>query len=55
MVETKFIHKLENISYHVAAGKINKKLLHKIMTSIFNGDYDHNDELALEIYNAIKD
>lgn len=48
-----FIGKMENISYHVAAGKISKELLHKIMTLIFNGEYDINEEIKLEIYNAI--
>lgn len=45
----------ENISYHVAAGKINKELLHKIMTAIMEGTYDRNEELKLEILNVIKD
>lgn len=48
-----FMTKMENISYHVAAGKINKELLHKIFTLIFNGEYDINEEIKLEIYNAI--
>ena len=43
----------ENISYHVAAGKIDKELLHKIMTAIMNGTYDRDEELKLEILNAI--
>ena len=43
----------ENISYHVAAGKIGKKLLHKIMTTIMDGTYEHDEELKLEILNAI--
>ena len=45
----------ENISYHVAAGKIDKELLHKIMTAIMEGTYDGNEELKLEILNVIKD
>jgi len=45
----------ENISYHVAAGKIDKELLHKIMTAIMNGTYDRDEELKLEILNAIED
>lgn len=45
----------ENISYHVAAGKIDKELLHKIMTAIMEGTYDRNEELKLEILNVIKD
>lgn len=50
-----FISKMENISYHVAAGKIKKDLLKRIMTTIFNGEYDTDEEIKLEIYNAIKD
>ena len=45
----------ENISYHVAAGNIDKDLLHKIMTAIMNGTYDRDEELKLEILNAIED
>ncbi|QNO14091.1 type II toxin-antitoxin system death-on-curing family toxin [Alkalicella caledoniensis] len=55
LIARDFIVKMENISYHVAAGNINKVLLHKIMTSIFNGEYDIDEEIKLEIYNAIKD
>ena len=50
-----FISKMENISYHVAAGKINKELVHKIMTLLLNGEYDIDEEIKLEIFNAIKD
>lgn len=50
-----FISKMENVSYHVAAGKIKKDLLNRIMISIFNREYDVDEEIKLEIYNAIKD
>lgn len=50
-----FISKMENLSYHVAAGKIDKELLHKIMTLLLNGEYDDNEEIKLEIFNVIKD
>ena len=43
----------ENISYHVAAGKIKKDLLHKIMTAIMAGTYEVDEELKLEVLNAI--
>ena len=43
----------ENLSYQVAAGKINKDLLHRIMTAIMAGTYDLDEELKLDIYNAI--
>lgn len=50
-----FISKMENISYHVAAGKINKELVHRIMNLVLDGEYDINEEIKLEIFNAIKD
>lgn len=43
----------ENISYHVAAGKIDKELLRKIMLGILDGTYEFDEELKLEIVNAI--
>ncbi len=49
-----FFRITENISYHVAAGKIDKELLHRIMTSIMDETYDMDEELKLDIYNAIK-
>lgn len=48
-----FLSKTENISLYVASNKINKELLYKIMTAILNGSYDDDEELKLEIYNAI--
>lgn len=48
-----FLAKTENISLNVAASKINKELLHKIMTAIMNDTYDADEELKLEIYNSI--
>lgn len=44
----------ENISYQVAAGKIDKDLLHRIMAAIMDRTYEIDEELKLEIYNAIK-
>lgn len=48
-----FLAKTENISLNVAASKIDKELLHKIMEAIMNGSYDEDESLKLEIYNAI--
>ncbi len=48
-----FLAKTENISLNVAAGKIEKGLLHKIMTAIMNDTYEQNEEVKLEICNAI--
>lgn len=52
-VAQNFMSITENISYHVAAGRIKKDLLHKIMTAIMDGTYHIDEELKLEILNAI--
>lgn len=46
---------MENISYHVAAGRIGKELLHKIMTALMDGTYERDEALKLEILNAIQE
>ena len=43
-----------NISYQVAAGKIDKELLHRILTAILEDTYDMDEELKLDIFNAIR-
>ena len=48
-----FFEITENISYQVAAGKINKELLHRILEAILNNTYEDNEELKLDILNAI--
>lgn len=48
-----FLSKMENISLNVAASKIDKELLHKIMTAIMNQTYDTDESLKFEIYNSI--
>ena len=45
---------MENISYHVASGKINKDLLHRIMIAVMDGTYETDEELKLDIYRAIE-
>ncbi len=45
---------MENISYQVAAGKIDKELLHRIMMAIMDGTYNSDEELKLDILNAIR-
>ena len=47
-----FIKYMENISYHVAAGKIDKELLHEIMDSFLSGDFE-NETIKFKIYKAI--
>lgn len=49
-----FFEITENISYQVAAGKIDKPLLQRILTAIVNKTYDCDEELKLDIYNAIR-
>lgn len=50
----KFIHYMENISYHVAAGNIDEVLLKRIICALMEGK-EEDESLKLEIYNAIKD
>jgi len=50
----KFITEMENISYHLAAGKINKELLLKIINSILY-EIDFSENLKFELYNAISE
>lgn len=47
-----FIREMENISYHVAAGKINKDLLHEAITAHLAEESD-SEELKLKIWHAI--
>lgn len=50
----KFMKEMENISYHLAAGRINKELLRDIIDSIIAETYDDNEELKLRILNAMQ-
>lgn len=52
-VAKSFFEVTENISYHVAAGKIDKDLLSRIMIAIVYGTYETDEELKLDIYKAI--
>lgn len=54
VLAAKFIQYMENISYHVAAGNIDKDLLHRIVIALLEGT-EEDESLKLEIYNAIKD
>lgn len=47
-----FLREMENISYHVAAGNIDKDLLCEIITAFLAEEMD-NEELKLKIFNAI--
>lgn len=48
-----FFEVTENISYQVSAGKIDKELLHRILTAILKGTYDEDEELKLDLFHAI--
>lgn len=54
VLAAKFIQYMENISYHVAAGNIDKDLLSRIVLALLEGN-EEEESLKLEIYNAIKD
>jgi death-on-curing protein len=49
-----FIRESENISYHVAAGKISKELLGEWIAAVLR-DEEENEALKLKILNAIAD
>ncbi len=50
----RFIQEMENISYHVAAGSINKDLLHEIVCSIIN-EPEFTEQLKLKIYQCVNE
>ena len=50
----KFMKEMENISYHLAAGKIDKSLLRDIIDSIINETIDSDEELKLRIIHVIQ-
>jgi len=45
---------MENISYHLAAGKIDKEFLKEIITSIIS-EPDYSEDLKLRLLNAISE
>lgn len=53
-VAKRFFTVMENISYHVAAGRIDKDLLHRIIVAVMDGTYDSDEELKLAIFDAIQ-
>lgn len=48
-----FIPDMENISYHVASGRINKELLQKIISAHINSEF--SEQIKLEILHAISE
>ncbi|HPC72091.1 MAG TPA: type II toxin-antitoxin system death-on-curing family toxin [Treponema sp.] len=52
---SRFIREMENISYHVAAGRIDKSLLHDIIGAVLDETIDSDEELKLRLLQAIQD
>lgn len=50
---TRYFREMENISYHLAAGRISKELLQKLIHSILENEEDFSEELKLEYLEAI--
>ena len=46
---------MENISYHLAAGRIDKDLLKDVIHSILEGEDDFDEELKIRILCAIEE
>lgn len=44
----RFLHEMENISYHLAAGRIDKDLLKKLVKSFLENEVDFSETVKLE-------
>ena len=51
----RFLQEMENISYHLAAGIIDKYLLCRIIHSFLENETDFDEELKLDIFTTIAD
>lgn len=51
-VASRFMREMENISYHVAAGRIDKDLLKEIISAVIEDRMD-DEELKMKIFHAI--
>jgi death-on-curing protein len=49
-----FMHQMENVSYHLAAGKIDKDLLRDLIEAIINKTIDEDEGLKLRLLQAIQ-
>jgi len=52
---SRFLREMENISYHVAAGRIGKELLRDIIHAVLYDEMDTDESLKLRILEAIRD
>lgn len=50
----RFLAEMENISYHLAAGRIEKELLAQLIQSILDGEDDFEESLKMEYLLAIE-
>ena len=50
----RFLYKMETISYHLAAGRIDKEFLHDIINSIVYHE-DYSEEIKLNLLNCISE
>lgn len=48
----RFMREMENISYHLAAGRISKELLQRLIHSFLEGESDFEESLKLEYLEA---
>jgi len=51
-IAQRFLREMENVSYHVAAGKIDKSLLQEIISAVINDEMD-DESLKMKILHAI--
>ncbi len=51
----RFLLEMENISYHLAAGYIDKELLYKLVNSFLENEVDFSEDLKFELIMAIGD
>ena len=51
----RYMAEMENVSHHLAAGRIGKELLHSMLCSILNGEPDYEEGLKLRYLEAISD
>lgn len=50
----RFFREMENVSYHVAAGRIDKDLLHDLIEAVIMETIDGDEELKLRLLDAIQ-
>jgi death-on-curing protein len=50
----RFLYKMETISYHLAAGRIEKEFLQEIVESVVYEE-DYSEEIKLKLLNCITD